>query len=69
MLNITSKVPDSAVKVDVRERKEGIARDIRAESHVGYASVTLGGRGLSTTPDLALGGVANKASRARPQRA
>jgi nucleotide-binding universal stress UspA family protein len=52
--------PDSAVKVDVRERKEGIAQDIRAESHLGYASVTLGRRGLSTIPDLALGGVANK---------
>jgi nucleotide-binding universal stress UspA family protein len=52
--------PDSAVKVDVRERKEGIARDIRAESHLGYVSVILGRRGLSTMPDLALGGVANK---------
>ncbi|MFZ0943303.1 MAG: universal stress protein [Syntrophobacteraceae bacterium] len=51
---------DSAVKVDVRERKEGIARDIRAESHMGYASVIIGRRGLSTIPDLALGGVANK---------
>jgi nucleotide-binding universal stress UspA family protein len=52
--------PDSAVKVDVRERKEGIARDIRAESHLGYACVILGRRGLSTIPDPALGGVANK---------
>jgi len=48
------------VKVDVRERKEGIARDIRAESHLEYASVILGRRGLSTIQDLALGGVANK---------
>ncbi|MGO9018359.1 MAG: universal stress protein [Syntrophobacteraceae bacterium] len=52
--------PDSAVKADVREKKEGIARDIRAESHLGYASVILGRRGLSTIPDLALGGVASK---------
>ena len=52
--------PDSAVKADVRERKEGIARDIRAESRLGYAAVILGRRGLSTIPDLALGGVASK---------
>ena len=52
--------PDPAVKADVRERKEGIARDIRAESRLGYAAVILGRRGLSTIPDLALGGVASK---------
>ncbi len=52
--------PDSAVKADVRERKEGIARDIRAELHLGYASVILGRRGLSMMPDPALGGVASK---------
>jgi hypothetical protein len=34
--------PDSAVKVGVRERKAGIAPDIRAESHPGYACVILG---------------------------
>lgn len=52
--------PDSAIRVDIRERKEGIARDIRAESHLGYTSVILGRRGLSTIQDLSLGGVASK---------
>jgi nucleotide-binding universal stress UspA family protein len=48
------------VKVDVRPVREGIARDIRAESHLGYASVILGRRGLSTIQDLSLGGIASK---------
>ncbi len=52
--------PDSAVKVDVRPVKEGIARDISAESHLGYDSVIIGRRGLSTIQDLSLGGVASK---------
>ncbi len=52
--------PDSAVKADLRERKDGIARDIGAESHRGYDTVILGRRGLSTIPDLSLGGVASK---------
>jgi nucleotide-binding universal stress UspA family protein len=52
--------PAAAVKVDVRERKEGIARDIGAESHMGYDSIILGRRGLSTIQDLSLGGVASK---------
>ena len=52
--------PESAVKAEIRERKEGIARDIRAESHLGYVSVILGRRGLSTIQDLSLGGVASK---------
>lgn len=52
--------PDSAVKADLRERKDGIARDIGAESHCGYDTVILGRRGLSTIQDLSLGGVASK---------
>ncbi|MCE5336194.1 MAG: universal stress protein [Desulfobacteraceae bacterium] len=52
--------PDEAITVDVRGRREGIARDIGAESHRGYDAVILGRRGLSTIQGLALGGVASK---------
>ncbi len=52
--------PDSAIRVDVRERKVGIARDIAMESHRGYDAVILGRRGLSTIQELSLGGVASK---------
>lgn len=52
--------PESAVRVDVRQREEGIARDIGAESRRGYNAVILGRRGLSALQDLSLGGVAGK---------
>ena len=55
-----AKFPKSSIKIKVCERKEGIARDIGAESHRGYAAVILGRRGLSTIQDLSLGGVASK---------
>jgi len=52
--------PES-VKVDIRERKLGIARDIGVESRVGGYDVTVfGRRGLSALQDLALGGIAGK---------
>ncbi|MFZ2446190.1 MAG: universal stress protein [Syntrophobacteraceae bacterium] len=57
---VDANFPKSAVKINVRERKEGIARDIGAESHKGYDAVILGRRGLSTIQDLSLGGVASK---------
>ncbi len=52
--------PGDAVKTEVRERNEGIARDIGAESVRGYKAVILGRRGLSAVKDIALGGVAYK---------
>lgn len=52
--------PDSAIQIRVKDRKDGIARDIGAESHRGNDAVILGRRGLSTIQDLALGGVAHK---------
>ena len=52
--------PSNAIKVDVRNRNKGIARDIGEESHKGYDAVIIGRRGLSTIQDLSLGGVASK---------
>ncbi len=53
-------IPDSAVTTRVEARKEGIARDILAESHKGYSAVVVGRRGLSQLKDLVMGSVANK---------
>jgi nucleotide-binding universal stress UspA family protein len=53
--------PPESVKIDVRERKIGIARDIGVESREGrYDATIIGRRGLSTLQDLTLGGVASK---------
>lgn len=52
--------PKSAVHIEVRERKVGVARDIGVESHHGYDAVIVGRRGLSKIPELSLGGVATR---------
>ena len=52
--------PGETVRVEIRERREGIARDIGKEGLRGYGAVILGRRGLSTVQDLSLGGVAQK---------
>ncbi len=57
---LDAKFPVSNLKIDVRERKVGISRDIAMESHRGYDAVILGRRGLSTIQELSLGGVASK---------
>lgn len=51
--------PDS-FKVNIQERKEGIARDIVAKSRKDYHAVVLGRTGLSELKDLVLGSIANK---------
>ncbi len=53
-------IPDSAVTTRIEERKEGIARDILAESHNGYSAVVVGRRGLSQLKDFVMGSVSNK---------
>lgn len=57
---VNAGFPGSAVQINIRERKEGIARDIGTESRCGYDAVILGRRGLSTIQELSLGGIAHK---------
>lgn len=47
-------------KINIQERKEGIARDIVAQSRNDYAAVVLGRTGLSELKDLVVGSIANK---------
>lgn len=49
-----------AFRIDIRERQEGIARDIFAESQKGYDAVVVGRTGLSELKDLVLGSIAGK---------
>ncbi|MCU0573095.1 MAG: universal stress protein [Syntrophobacteraceae bacterium] len=53
-------VPEGAVTTRIEARKEGIARDILAESRGGYAAVVVGRMGLSQLKDLVMGSVAGK---------
>ena len=53
-------VPEEAIVVNVQARKEGIARDIIAESYNNYDAVVVGRHGLSQLKDLVLGSVADK---------
>jgi nucleotide-binding universal stress UspA family protein len=52
--------PEDAVKVDLHERKKGIARDILAETQKGYDAVILGRKGHSKIRELVLGSVTTK---------
>jgi nucleotide-binding universal stress UspA family protein len=51
---------DSAISVNMQERRKGIARDIIAEVKRGYDAVALGRKGASATKGILLGGVAVK---------
>lgn len=53
-------VPEGAIQVSIQARKQGIARDILAESHNNYDAVVVGRHGLSQLKDLVLGSVADK---------
>lgn len=52
--------PHDSVKVVLKDRRAGIARDIIEASQQGYNSVAVGRRGLSELKDLVLGSTANK---------
>jgi nucleotide-binding universal stress UspA family protein len=53
-------VPRDSVKINIQERRVGIARDIIAESQRGYHTVVVGRRGLSELKDFVLGSIATK---------
>jgi len=59
-LLVDAGFPKDSFTVNIHERKEGIARDIVAETKKGYTAVVLGRTGLSELKDLVLGSVANK---------
>lgn len=52
--------PEDAVKVEIRNRKVGIARDIVAESQESYDAIALARSGLSDLKGFMLGSIAQK---------
>ncbi|MBF0496049.1 MAG: universal stress protein [Deltaproteobacteria bacterium] len=54
------RIPEKAVTIKIGELKEGVARDILAESKQGYDAVVVGRRGLNPVSGLILGSVSNK---------
>ncbi len=52
--------PKESVKVQIRDRKKGIARDIISEARRGYSCVIVGRRGMSKLKDLVLGSISTK---------
>jgi len=59
-LLVAAGVPADNVSLNVQKRKEGIARDILAESKFGYDMVMVGRKGLGMVDDAMLGSVASK---------
>lgn len=53
-------VREEDLTVTIRDRKEGIARDLIAESQKGFDAVVVGRRGVSELKDMVLGSIANK---------
>ncbi|MEM5785854.1 MAG: universal stress protein [Syntrophobacteraceae bacterium] len=52
---------EKSVKIDIRARREGIARDITRLAHSdSYDCLIIGRRGFSTIKDLSIGSTANK---------
>ncbi len=52
--------PPKHIRVRVKERHAGVARDIIREAAKGYAALAVGRRGTSPLKDLVLGGTAGK---------
>ena len=52
--------PPGAIRVEVRELKEGFARDIAAEALLGYNAIALGRIGVNPLEEAVLGSIAAK---------
>ena len=59
-LFLDQNVPEHAVRIKIRERKVGIARDIIHESKNDYKGVVVGRWGMSMLKDFLCGSIANK---------
>lgn len=57
---LTADFHPKHIKVTIHKRKQGIARDIIAESQNGYDAVVMRRRGMSRLPGLIIGSVAYK---------
>jgi nucleotide-binding universal stress UspA family protein len=57
---IAAGFPRDAVIIKIQQRKEGIARDLCAESNCNYDALVIGRKGLSTLGGLMLGSIASK---------
>ncbi len=57
---LAADFPPRHIKVTIHKRKQGIARDIIAESQNGYDAVVMRRRGMSRLPGLIIGSVAYK---------
>jgi nucleotide-binding universal stress UspA family protein len=55
-----ANIQRESVRATVRDRNQGIAQDIIAESQDNYDAVVVGRRGLSELKDFVLGSIANK---------
>jgi nucleotide-binding universal stress UspA family protein len=51
---------EESIKVDIHEKRAGVARDIVEESKNGYSAVVVGRKGVSRLKDLVIGSVAHK---------
>jgi nucleotide-binding universal stress UspA family protein len=57
---IRAGIPQSSIKVNIRNKIKGIARDIISEAQNGYNAVVVGRKGMNTFQEIVMGSVASK---------